>query len=110
MNYNLLHVVFGGYLASWAQMSTGVLEQTLPNECFAQQQLDVLVCPLLCGQSLEKHHNPLPVISVHPSLPMTRKLCSHLEVHLHQLVRPFYKECCTDVYMESREALLLSLV
>ena len=94
-------------------MSTRVLEQTLPDEGFTQQQFDILVSPFLGWKGLEKHHNLLRIISFLSFLPVAllfKRSSTHLEIHLHQLVRPFDKESCTHIHMESREALLLSLV
>lgn len=73
-----------------AQMGRRALEQTLPDESLAEQQLDVLLSPVPRGQGLQEHHDLL-------------------EVHLEQPVRPLDQEGCTHVEMELREALLLCL-
>lgn len=71
-------------------MSLTAREQTLPDECLAEEQLDVLLCPLLGRQGLQKNHHLL-------------------EVHTLQLVRPFDEEGGADVKMEGGEALLFGL-
>lgn len=48
-----------------------VLEQALPDESLAQQELDVLLRPTLSRKGLQEHHD-------------------FLEVHLAELVGPFY--------------------
>lgn len=52
-------------------MRLTVLEQALPDESLAQQELDVLLRPTLSRKGLQEHHN-------------------FLEVHLAELVGPFY--------------------
>jgi hypothetical protein len=69
---------------------TTPFEQALPYERFAQQQLNVLLGPLLSRQRLQEHHD-------------------FLEIHLAQLVRPLDEECCAYVKMEGRESIFLSL-
>lgn len=71
-------------------MSFGAPEQALPDECFAKEQLNVLLGPVASGEGLEEHHDLL-------------------KIHLQQLVSPLDKECCADVKMEVREALVLGL-
>ena len=43
------------------QVSTTPLEETLPNECLAEEQLNILLGPLLCGERLQEHHDFLEV-------------------------------------------------
>ena len=43
------------------QVSTTPLEETLPNECLAEEQLNILLGPLLCGERLQEHHDLLEV-------------------------------------------------
>ncbi len=71
-------------------MSAAALEQTLPDECFAQEEFNVLFCPLLRRQGLQKHHNLL-------------------KIHFAQLIRPFDEESCTNIEMEGREPVFFSL-
>jgi hypothetical protein len=51
-------------------MRTGALEETLPDESFTKQKLNILLGPVSCRQSLQKHQD-------------------FLEVHLYKLIRPF---------------------
>lgn len=62
-------------------MCATAFEQTLPDECFAEKQLNIFLCPLSCGQGLQEHHR-------------------FLEVHFAKLIRPFHKEGSTDVEVE----------
>lgn len=62
-------------------MRLAVLEQTLPDESLAQQQLDVLLRPTLSRKGLQKHHD-------------------FLEIHLAELVGPFHQESGADVQVE----------
>jgi hypothetical protein len=48
-------------------MRTGALEETLPDESFTKQKLNILLGPVSCRQSLQKHQD-------------------FLEVHLHKLI------------------------
>ena len=52
-------------------MRLTVLEQALPDECLAQQELDVLLRPTLSWKRLQEHHD-------------------FLEVHLAEFVGPFH--------------------
>lgn len=62
-------------------MSAAALEQTLPYECFAEQELDIFFGPLPSGQRLQEHHNLL-------------------KVHLSELIGPLDEEGSADVEME----------
>ena len=62
-------------------MSLTVLEQALPDERLAQQELDVLLRPTLSWERLQEHHD-------------------FLEVHLAKLVGPLDEEGGADVQVE----------
>jgi hypothetical protein len=71
-------------------VSLGVSEETLPDEGFAEEKLNVFLIPAASRQSLQEHHDLL-------------------EVHLQQLIGPFDQESSTDIKMEMGESLILSL-
>jgi hypothetical protein len=62
-------------------MRTGALEETLPDESFTKQKLNILLRPVSCGQSLQEHQD-------------------FLEVHLYQLIRPFDEKSGAHIQME----------
>lgn len=72
-------------------MRSRTLEKTLPDECFTQEQLNILFCPALGGKTLKKHHNLL-------------------KIHVEELIGPLHKKGRTHVQMEFGEALLFGLV
>jgi hypothetical protein len=72
-------------------VSLGVSEETLPDEGFAEEKLNILLIPASSRQSLQEHHNLL-------------------EVHLEQLVGPFDQESSADIKMEVGESLVLGLL
>ena len=71
-------------------MRLGPLEQTLPNKRLTEQQLDILLRPVLRRQGLQEHHD-------------------FLEVHALQLFAPFDEEGGADVEVEVAEALVFGL-
>jgi hypothetical protein len=71
-------------------VSLGVSEETLPDESFAEEKLNVFLIPATSGQGLQKHHNLL-------------------EVHFEQLIGPFDQESSANIEMEVGESLILSL-
>lgn len=72
------------------KMSGRALEEALPDKGFAEEQLNVLLGPVLCGEALEEHHDLL-------------------KVHADELVGPLDEESSADVEVELREALFLGL-
>ena len=44
---------------SFAEMALRVVPRRVMDERFAQQELDLVVCPALCGKRLKKHDNAL---------------------------------------------------
>lgn len=71
-------------------MRRGPLEETLPDESFTKEQLNVLFRPAFRGETLEEHHD-------------------FLKVHLDEFVGPLHQEGGADVEMEFGEALFFSL-
>jgi cAMP phosphodiesterase len=71
-------------------VSLGVSEETLPDEGFAEEKLNIFLIPAASRQSLQEHHDLL-------------------KVHLEQLIGPFDQESSADVEMEVGEPLVLSL-
>jgi hypothetical protein len=66
------------------------LEETLPDKCFTQKKLNILLRPVLGRQGLQKHHY---LLKVHPL----------------ELLGPLYEECSADVKVEGGEALIFGL-
>lgn len=62
-------------------MRRRALEQALPDVCLAEEQFNVLFCPLACGQRLQEHHD-------------------FLKVHLDKLVGPFNQKGSAYVEMK----------
>lgn len=67
------------------------LEQTLPNKRLTQQQLHILLSPLLRRQTLQEHHNLL-------------------KLHLTEFLGPFDEKGGADVEVEFRETLVFCLL
>jgi hypothetical protein len=72
-------------------MRTAPSEETLPDKCFAQEQLNVLLCPVTSRQRLQKHHD-------------------FLEVHFNELVGPFDEKSGANVEVEIGEATIFGLL
>jgi hypothetical protein len=62
-------------------MRTGALEETLPDESFTKQKLNILLRPVPCGQRLQEHQD-------------------FLEVLLDKLIRPFDEKSGANIQME----------
>jgi len=71
-------------------MSLALGKQAFPDERLAEQQLDILLRPVLGREGLQVDHDAL-------------------EIHPAQLVRPFHQEGGTDVKVEGGEALVFGL-
>ena len=71
-------------------MRLTTFEQALPDERFAQKELDVLLGPILSWQRLQEHHDLL-------------------EIHSLELVGPLDEESGADVEVEFGEALVFGL-
>ena len=71
-------------------MSGRVLEETLPDECFTEEEFDILLGPALGQERLQEHHDLL-------------------KIHLEQFRRPLYEKGRTHIEMELRKALFLGL-
>ncbi len=46
------------------------LKQTLPNKRLAEQELDILLRPVLRGEGLEEHHDLLEIHALQPLAPL----------------------------------------
>jgi hypothetical protein len=71
-------------------MSGRALEEALPDKGFAEEQFNVLLGPVLCGEALKEHHDLL-------------------KVHADELVGPLDEEGGADVEVKLGEALFLGL-
>lgn len=60
------------------------MEERLPHKGLRQQEFDFLLLPVVCGDILQEQHDLL-------------------ELHPHQLCRPFRQESRADVQVEFRE-------
>ena len=70
-------------------MGPRVLKQALPNESFAQQEFNILFGPVFGWEGLQKHHDFLFSFSTTFLIMPFLSQRAYLEIHLHQLVRPF---------------------
>lgn len=79
-------------LTGWLtlEMSGRALEEALPDKGFAEEQLNVLLGPVLCREALKEHHDLL-------------------KVHADELVGPLDEEGGADVEVKLGEALFLGL-
>lgn len=65
-------------------------EEALPDESLTQEELDVFLGPFTRWQRLQKHQYLL-------------------EIHLHQLVRPFDQECGANIEVKLGEPIFFRL-
>ena len=93
-----LQPIIGGGVTSGTKMSPRVLKQALPNKCFTQQEFNILLRPVFGWEGLQKHHDFL--FSFSTGLRIIGQY-TYLEIHLHQLVRPFDKKGCTHIEVKS---------
>lgn len=76
--------------ASVFEMGAAAPEKTLPDIRLAEQELDILFCPVAGGESLQEHHY-------------------FLEVHFQEAIRPFDQKGSADVKVKRGEAIIFGL-
>jgi hypothetical protein len=85
-----------------ARTSRLVLERPTPHETLAQQQLRILVRPVLRRQGLQEHDHGLQRRGVSDK-DLGREEATHLEIHSSQRFAPLDEERQADVEMELGE-------